>query len=167
MAHSAQKPALRPFLPADAPVLAAIFRDSVELVAIEDYDEAQVEAWASLADADDFVARLTGGLTLIASLGGEIAGFATLRGKDEIDLLYVASGAVRRGVATVLCDALEKLAAARGAMSLVTDASDTARPFFAQRGYEPQMRNTQEIAGQWLGNTTMKKHLVPASGKSA
>ena len=166
MARAAQKPALRPFLPADAPALAAIFRDAVEELAIEDYDAAQIDAWASRADDGEFARRLSGGLTLVASLDGRLAGFATLRGRDEIDMLYVAGDCARRGVATTLCDALETLAAARGAGQIVTDASDTARPFFAQRGYEAQMRNTQEIAGQWLGNTTMKKQLA-SPGKSA
>lgn len=166
MARAAQKTALRPVLPADAPALAAIFRAAVEELAIEDYDDAQVEAWASRADDEDFAARLGGGLTLVATLDGELAGFATLRGRDEIDMLYVAPDCARRGVATALCDALEKLAAARGAAQLVTEASDTARAFFARRGYEAQMRNTTEIAGQWLGNTTMKKQLS-STGKSA
>jgi len=159
-------PALRPFLAADAPALAAIFRDSVEQLAIDDYDADQLEAWASRADDEDFAARLGGGLTLVATLDGELAGFATLHGRDEIDMLYVAPDCARRGVATVLIDALEKLAAARGAAQLVTGASDTARAFFARRGYEARMRNTTEIAGQWLGNTTMKKQLS-STGKSA
>ena len=38
----------------------------------------------------------------------------------------------------MLCDALEKLAAARGAKELTVDASDTARGFFEQRGYTAQ-----------------------------
>ena len=159
-------PALRPMLPSDLPALVVIFRDSIEQLAIDDYDEDQVEAWASRADDADFAERLRDGLTLVATFEGELAGFATLRGRDEIDMLYVSPDCARRRVATTLCDALEKLAAARGAAQLVTEASDTARPFFAQRGYEAQMRNTQEVAGQWLGNTTMKKQLS-STGKSA
>ena len=50
IAVMAAKIALRPALPADAPVLAALFRASIEELAQEDYSEAQLEAWAALAD---------------------------------------------------------------------------------------------------------------------
>ena len=60
----------------------------------------------------------------------------------------------------MLCDAMEKLAAARGAQKLIVDASDTAQEFFKHRGYEAQRRSTVERDGEWLANTTMHKTLV-------
>ena len=47
-AHPAM--ALRPFLPADVPLLAEIFRASVEELTADDYSEAQREAWVSAVD---------------------------------------------------------------------------------------------------------------------
>ena len=82
-------PSLRPFLPADLPRLAAIFRASIEELTSEDYNEAQQAAWAALADDDEFAERLAADLTLVALLQGEIAGFASLRGEDHIGMLYV------------------------------------------------------------------------------
>ena len=64
----------------------------------------------------------------------------------------------------MLCDALEKLAGARGATSLTVDASDNAQPFFAKRGYEAKQRNTVSLNGEWLANTTMQKTLGDAGG---
>ena len=61
-----------------------------------------------------------------------------------------------------LCDALEKLAAARGAKELSVDASDTARGFFEKRGFVAKTRNTVSLAGEWLANTTMVKPLAAA-----
>jgi putative acetyltransferase len=87
-----------------------------------------------------------------------------LKGKDHVDLLYVHPGAVGQGVAAMLCGALEKLAAARGAKSLSVDASDNAAEFFAKRGYEAQQRNTVSLNGEWLANTTMQKTLADAGG---
>ncbi|HYF55283.1 MAG TPA: GNAT family N-acetyltransferase [Salinarimonas sp.] len=154
------RPALRPFLPADAPVLAAIYQAAVEDLTGEDYSEAQRAAWASLADDEAaFAERLSGALTIVATLEGEPAGFASLKGNEIIDLLYVHPDAVGRGVATALCDALEKLAAARGAKALTVDASDTAEGFFGRRGYAPQRRTTAPVAGEWLASTTMTKPL--------
>ena len=54
-----------------------------------------------------------------------------------------------------MCDALEKLAAARGAKELTVDASDTASGFFEKRGFSAKTRNTVTVGGEWLANTTM------------
>lgn len=151
---------LRPFLSEDTPVLAAIFVASIEELAEDDYSDAQREAWASAAeDEPKFGKRLAGQLTLVATVGGSPVGFVSLRGKDHLDLLYVLPGFARQGVATALCDALEKLAAARGATALTVEASDTAESFFAKRGYAGQQRSTVSIGDEWLANTTMKKSL--------
>src|SRR5215475_1244527 len=110
---------LRPFLPADALLLREIFRDSIEELTSDDYTEAQQEAWASAADdAHDFGEKLSGQLTLVATLEGSPVGFASLEGKDKIDMLYVHPAAVGQGVGAMLIDALEKLAGSRGASRL-------------------------------------------------
>ncbi|MGE5388650.1 MAG: N-acetyltransferase family protein [Hyphomicrobiales bacterium] len=162
------QPGLRPFLPADAPTLAALFRASVEELAAEDYDEDQREAWISAADDEGaFATRLAGALTLVALLGGEIAGFASLKDNTVFDMLYVRPDLAGQGVGSALADAIEKLAGARGAQKLTVEASDSARDFFAARGYVGQSRNTVTVAGEWLGNTTMIKELAaPAAGST-
>nr|GAJ34602.1 hypothetical acetyltransferase yafP [Bradyrhizobium sp. DOA9] len=153
------KPALRPFLPADVPVLAAIFAASIEQLTGDDYSEAQQEAWMSAAEDEEFGKRLASDLTLIATLEGSPVGFASLRGTDHIRMLYVHPAVAGQGIATMLVDALEKLAGGRGAKSLSVDASDTAEGFFAKRGYAAQQRNSVTINDEWLANTTMKKTL--------
>lgn len=156
----AATPALRPFLPADTPVLAAIFAAAIQELTGDDYDETQQEAWASVADDEaEFGKKLAGELTLIASLKNAPVGFASLKGKDHIEMLYVHPNAAGRGVASVLLDALEKLAGARGAKSLTVDASDNAQEFFRKRGYVARQRNSVTINGEWLANTTMQKAL--------
>jgi putative acetyltransferase len=157
-------PALRPYLAEDTPVLAAIFAASIEGLAGDDYSEAQQEAWiAAVDDEAAFGKRLASQLTLVATLEGTPVGFASLKGNDHIDLLYVHPGAVGQGIAATLCDALEKLARSRGAKSLTVDASDNAAEFFAHRGYEARQRNTVSLHGEWLANTTMQKALGDAA----
>ena len=151
-------PALRPYLPKDVPFLLRMTRGSITQLAQDDYSPGQIDAWVeSFSDEAAFAARLAAGLTLVATIDGFPAGYAMLKGKDEIDLLYVAPGLVRRGVASALLEALEKLAAARGATQLSAKASDVARPFFSARGYEPQSRNTVPLGDEWLGHTVMMK----------
>ena len=160
MAVAHPKLGLRPFLPDDAPVLREIFRDSIEDLTADDYTPAQQEAWASVvADAAEFGKKLAGQLTLIATLEGSPVGFASLEGKEKIDMLYVHPAAVGQGVGVMLVDALEKLAGGRGATRLSVDASDSARSFFEKRGYVAQQRNTVSAGDEWLANTTMQKQL--------
>ena len=156
---------LRPFLPDDAPLLAEIFRASIAQLTSDDYTEAQQAAWMAVADDEDaFGARLAGELTLVAVVDGEPVGFAALKGMDFIDKLYVHPVAVGQGIGAQLCDALEKLAAARGATKLTADASDTALGFFEHRGFVAQQRNTVRCGDEWLSNTTVQKSLTAAKG---
>jgi putative acetyltransferase len=160
MGQSMPKPALRPFMPADTAIAAAIYVASIAELTGDDYSEAQQEAWASAADDEvAFGKRLASQLTLIATLEGAPVGFASLKGANHIDLLYVHPNDALLGVASMLCDALEKLAGARGATPLTVDASDTAEPFFRKRGYVPTQRNSIPLHDEWLANTTMQKTL--------
>jgi len=157
--------ALRPFLPADAPLLAEIFRASIEETAADDYGEAQRGAWASAADDEEaFAQRLGQELTLVATLAGSAVGFVSLKGADAIDMLYVHPAAAGQGAGALLCDAIERLAASRGAPRLTVDASDSARGFFERRGFTAQQRNSVLCGDEWLANTTMEKKLA---GRSA
>jgi putative acetyltransferase len=160
MSAATVSPALRPFLPADTPVLAAIFTAAIEELTGDDYSIDQREAWAAVADDEEaFGKKLAGELTLIATLGNAPIGFASLKGKDHIDMLYVHPSAAGKGVASALLDALEKLAGGRGAKDLTVDASDNALDFFKKRGYVAKQRNSVTINGEWLANTTMQKVL--------
>jgi putative acetyltransferase len=151
--------ALRPMLPADAPLLADIYRESILELTGDDYSEAQQQAWVAALDDDEFAKRFSSTLTIVATLGGSPVGFASLEGNSKIDLLFVHPAAAGQGAGALLADALEKIAAGRGADKLKVDASDTAYGFFAHRGYIAQQRNSVELSGEWLANTTMQKAL--------
>jgi putative acetyltransferase len=152
---------MRPLLPEDVPLLAEIFRASIEELTGDDYSEAQQEAWASAADDEqDFGARLAAELTLVATYDGAAIGFGSLADNTRLDMLYVHPAAAGQGAGAMLCDALERLAAGRGTKEITVEASDTARGFFEKRGFVARTRNTVTVAGEWLANTTMAKPLV-------
>ncbi len=164
MARAHPQFALRPFLPQDTPMLADIFRASVEGLTEEDYNPAQQEAWA--AEADDLEAlaeRLGKHLALIATLDGSPVGFISLDGPTAIGLFYVHPAVAGQGVGRMLYEAVEKLSAARGVPHLAVDASDSAREFFQRRGFSLERRNTVSVGNEWLSNTTMKKQLKGAA----
>ena len=161
MARAEPKLALRPMLPADLPLIADIFRASVEELTGDDYSAAQQEAWAAAADdAAAFAARLADAVTLLGTIDGSPVGFASLAGGEKIDMLYVHPAAAGHGVGAMLLDALERLARSRGAARLVADVSDSAQDFFRRRGFVPRQRNSVPLAGEWLANTTMEKQLA-------
>jgi putative acetyltransferase len=160
MAQAHPKPGLRPFLPDDVSLLAAIFAASIEELTGDDYNEAQQQAWAAAADDEEqFGKKLANELTLIATIQNAPVGFASLKGPDHIEMLYVHPSVAGQGVASMLCDALEKLAGGRGARSLSVDASDSALELFRKRGYVAKRRNSVTVNGEWLANTTMQKTL--------
>ena len=167
MATASPKLGLRPFLPADAPLLAEIFRASIAELTVDDYTEAQQAAWASTADDEaEFSERLGRQLTLVGMLDGAPVGFISLEGAEQIDMLYVHPVVAGQGMGTMLYDAVEKLAAARGAAKLKVEASDSASDFFKHRGFVAQQRNSVSHAGEWLANTTMEKKLPAKEGRA-
>jgi putative acetyltransferase len=154
--------ALRPYLPADGPRCAAIFRAAIEEIASEDYSEAQCAAWAERSDDaaafGDGLGRL---LTLVATQDGEVVGFAGLKGASHIEMLFVDPGHARQGVGAALLDALSRLAQSRGATELTGEVSDTAKPLFDRLGFQSVKRNLVHKGEEWLGNTSMRKTLGP------
>ena len=154
---------LRPYVPADLMALRELFAQSIEELTQDDYDEDPRLAWISaVEDAPAFGKRLASMLTLVVQIEGEYAGFAALKDNSHIDMLFVHPYFVGQGIGTTLADALERIAAARGTAHVTVDASETAEPFFTERGYVAFRRNSVPLDDQWLANTTMRKELVPA-----
>jgi putative acetyltransferase len=159
---------LRPFLPRDTMALVDLFAQSIEELTADDYTEEQRLAWASTAaDAEAFAERLGGMVTLVVEADGQYAGFGSLKDNSTLDMLYVHPYFAGQGVGTALADALEALAAARGAAAITVDASDTAQPFFEARGYVAMHRNSVPREDLWLTNTTMKKELGREKGETS
>jgi len=155
---------IRPFMPADTMALRDLFAQSIEELTAEDYTEDQRLAWIAKAeDAEAFADRLEAMVTILVQLDGEYLGFGALKDNSVVDMLYVHPYAAGQGVGTALADALERLAAARGAKEVSVEASDTAQPFFAARGYVPGQRNLVPIEDQWLSSTTMSKSMADRS----
>lgn len=160
---------LRPYLPADALALRELFAQSIYELTAEDYDEDQRVAWAATAeDEDDFSRRLAGMTTLVVEVGGEHLGFASLKGTNHFEMLFVHPWYAGEGVGTALADAIETIAKGRGATAITVEASETAEPFFKARGYVATERRAVERLGEWLTQTAMTKALdeKPDGGSS-
>lgn len=145
---------LRPYRTQDCPALAGLFYDTVHTVNARDYTPPQLDAWADgHADLAAWDCSLSEHHSLVAVLDGVIVGFGDMTSDGYLDRLYVHKDYQGRGIATALCDALER--AVPGPYT--THASITARPFFEHRGYRVVREQQVERKGILLTNFVMQK----------
>jgi putative acetyltransferase len=126
----------RPYRPNDGPALLALFRETIRRVNSRDYSPAQVAAWASdNIDTVHWFGRFAGRFVPVAEEAGRPVGFAELEANGHIDRVYVSADHQRRGIGQQLLAALVAEARRIGLARLFTEASITARPFFAAQGF--------------------------------
>lgn len=124
---------LREYRPEDCERLARLFHETVHSVNARDYSAEQLNAWSSgTVDLREWDRSLQEHRTVVAVEGGEIVGFGDMDGSGYLDRLFVSKDHQGEGVASAICDELERWA---GGTSIRTRASITARPFFEKRGY--------------------------------
>ncbi len=151
---------LRPYEPADAPALLALFRETVRTVNARDYSPEQVNAWASdEIDPSAWEDRFAGKFVVVAEDAGRPAGFADLEPDGHVDRFFVAADRQRRGVGLALMNALIDEARRAGHARLTVEASVTARPFFEAQGFAVLARQLVVCRGVELANYRMERAL--------
>jgi putative acetyltransferase len=151
---------VRPFRPTDTSVLARLFFDTVHIINSADYSPEQIAAWApEPADLDHWRARLNSHRVFVAENNGEILGFITFEASGHLDHLYVHHRFQRQGIATALCERVEREARAHAIERIFTEASITARPFFERIGYRVIAPQTVEHRGVSFTNFRMERFL--------
>ena len=146
---------IRPYRAGDCRALAQLFYETVHTVNARDYTGEQLDAWAT-GDVDlaAWEASFLRHYTLVAEAGGQIVGFADMDKTGYLDRLYVHQDFQRQGIATALCDALERLCPCE---RYTVHASITAQPFFLDRGYQVVREQRVERQGVFLTNFSMEK----------
>ena len=148
---------LRAYRSSDCREITELFYDTVHTVNAGDYSLEQLDAWADgHPDLPEWDRSLSSHTALTAVEDGRIVGFGDVDASGYLDRLYVHSACQGRGIASALCDALEKAA---GTARIVTHASITARPFFAGRGYRTVREQQVTRRGVLLTNFVMEKRL--------
>ncbi|MDJ0628620.1 MAG: GNAT family N-acetyltransferase [Rhodobacter sp.] len=160
--------AIRPYRPADAAALAEIFYRAVREGARSRYSDEQRRAWApEQPDPQTWARRLEGLITVVAVAGGRPVGFMSLRPDGYLDLAFVLPKAMGRGVADALYQDLVAEARQRGIVTLTTEASHLARPFFLRQGWRLVSANTVARGDVKLMNFLMEYSLTPIFGPDA
>ena len=147
---------IRRYEPEDFGQITALFYDTVHAVNAADYAPEQLDAWADGApDLDRWNGSLLAHHSLVAVEGRDlIVGFGDIDATGYLDRLYVHKDRQGLGIATALCDRLER---AVDAPVLTTHASITARPFFEGRGYRVLREQRVERHGVRMTNYVMEK----------
>lgn len=150
---SSENVILREYRPSDCKELTELFFRTVHTVNAKDYTEEQLDAWTGQTDPDRWNQTFLEHCTIVAAADGIIVGFGDIDRSGYLDRLYVHSDYQGRGIATALCDHLEKMVQGR----ITVHASITARPFFEKRGYRVIKEQQVVRLGVSLKNYVMEK----------
>ena len=150
-----QKITIRKYQETDCETISALFYDTIHAVNAKDYNEEQLYAWAKdVKQLQNRRSDLSQQNTLIAEINGITVGFGSITKSGCLDLLFVRKNFQGQGIATALCDELEK-----GFSTVKTYASVTALPFFTKRGYAVIKEQEVKRFGIKLKNYEMQKVL--------
>ena len=144
---------IRQYKNEDCDIVSKLFYETVQSVNTKDYTSEQLSVWANNVDSLKIRRNyLLEQYTLIAEINGEIVGFGSIDKLGYLDLLFVHKDYQKQGIATALCNELEK-----GFSVINTFASITAKPFFENRGYSVVKAQEIERFGVKLKNFEMQK----------
>lgn len=146
---------IRKYQNTDFDDIAKLFYNTVHSVNLKDYDKGQVDVWATgKIDQSRWNKSLLENYSIVAIEGKQIVGFGDIDKTNYIDRLYVHKDFQSRGVATTICDELEKQA---NGDRITVHASITAKHFFGKRGYKVLREQQVELSGIFLTNYVMEK----------
>ncbi|WP_196598024.1 GNAT family N-acetyltransferase [Pectinatus frisingensis] len=152
---------IREYRPADCPLLAQLFYDTVHTVNAKDYAEDQLDAWATGdVDLEEWNRSFLTHTALVAVWDGVVAvvaGFADMDRNGYLDRLFVHKDYQGKGLATALVKELERRAIDKNVVSFETYTSITAKPFFEKLGYSVQAENITIRGDISLSNFQMTK----------
>lgn len=144
---------LRKYREEDFNEVSRLFCQTVRSVNARDYSPQQLKAWIkSSGELNDKREALLSQRTFVAEMDGVVVGFGSIDRQGLLDLLFVHKNYQGMGVATALCNELEK-----GFSVVKTYSSVTARRFFEKRGYVLVGEQEVERLGVKLKNFTMQK----------
>lgn len=146
---------LRKYQPEDCKTLMALFYHTVHTVNARHYTQEQLNVWASgKEDLEKWNQRFLSHHTIVARKDSTIIGFGDIDPSGYLDHLYVHADYQGKGVATAICDQLERSVQGK----IITHASITAKPFFEKRGYRSIKEQQVERQGVFLKNYVMENH---------
>lgn len=133
----------------DADAVGRVHRSAIRELCRTHYTDEQIEAWSGPRPPGRFEKAIREREFYVAEEGGEVVGFGNLNPEAcEVEAVYVAPTAARRGVGTELLRTVEARARELGLRRLRVDASLNAVGFYERAGYELQATGAHRL---WNG----------------
>ena len=151
---------LREFRIGDEPALRVVFESAIHDVAIRDYSQAEVDAWAPRQfDPSLWARRVQGIAPYVVERDGEIVAYADVQPDGYIDHFFVAAAANGLGIGRRLMERIHDRACELGVSELTSEVSRTAQPFYIHFGFEIVDRHIKEVRGVGIEYAAMRKSL--------
>ena len=148
---------IRKYIPSDCREMAELFYTTVHTINAKDYTEEQCNAWADgKTNLTVWNQSFSKHFTIVAMEDNDMIGFGDIDDTGYIDRLYVHKNFQNKGVASMICNELEKNISVT---KIMTHASITAKPFFERRGYQVIKKQQVIKCGIALTNYVMEKVL--------
>ena len=144
----------------DVPFIIELFQQTVLQTTVRDYNQRQREVWAARGnDLTRWERRIATQHFLVTEQPNSLVGFGSITTEGYLDVLYVHRAYQGQGIAMHLLAALEAWAEQQKLAKITTDASITARPFFARHGYRVLTEQQNEMGKEILINYRMQRLL--------
>ena len=148
---------IREYKSSDCDKIADLFYNTVHFINAKDYTQEQLNVWATgNIDIYKWDKSFLNNYTLVAEENNMIIGFGDINNEGYLDRLYVHKDYQNIGIATALCDKLEKRYHVE---YIITHSSITAKPFFEKRRYKVIKKQFVERNSIRLTNYIMKKYI--------
>lgn len=143
----------------DLQQITQLFRSTVREVNSKHYSPEQIEHWASSTDDLPKWRKRIEDWYFIVAEEDKILGFAYLNDGNYFDALFVHHQHQGKGIASLLADHIEAKAKENGYDTIHSDVSETAKPFFAKRGYTIENLQRKEHRGMIYENYIVSKQI--------
>jgi putative acetyltransferase len=152
------KISIRPSTVNDLAQIQKIFVEIISTICKDDYSSAQIQAWtSSVENKERWLDKLNSHYFVVAEVPGQIVDFSSLENNNFIDLLFVHKDFQGKGIASKLYSVIEEEALKKKATILNANVSETARPFFENKGFKTITRNIKLIMGVEIHDYNMAK----------
>lgn len=151
---------IRKFKQGDEVEIWALFYNTIHHINIRDYNHNQIEAWAPEdLDINGAIEKFREIRPFVAIKDGKIVGYADIQLDGLIDHFFCHHEYQGQGVGRALFSTLEQEASNKGILSMYSNVSITARPFFEAMGFSVEKEQLVPMRDQELTNYRMVRKL--------
>lgn len=146
----------------DMGLLQTVFTQSVQNTCSADYNHLQIQAWIGRGTQQRWQELFQSDLCFLLAEDirqSQIAGFTSINPKGYLHSMFVHPQYQHRGIASILLRKAEEYARNCRAVSVHSEVSITARPFFEKHGYITEKEQTVDVNGIEMTNFLMYKRI--------